>query len=80
MLFWGENTEDYVITNASTPDMTAFTVCFWVKSIQTANDAQLVSYATSEHANEILIEELYAKDGLRIQLMKDNSYSSDVSK
>ena len=79
MLFWGENTEDYVITNASTPDMTAFTVCFWVKSIQTTKNAELVSYATSEHPNEILIHQLRSEDGLRIQLMKGNTYN-DVSK
>ena len=65
MLFLGGNTTDYVITDDSTPDMTAFTVCFWVKTYQKGNTQPFVSYATLQDANEILITD---KNGLKLTI------------
>ena len=55
ILFPRESTDDYAISRGA-GDMTALTVCFWVKTNQTKGDIHYLSYAvTDADSNEFYV-------------------------
>ena len=48
-------TSDYVIVTRGMPNLSAVTVCLWIKTADTRNDGTLLSYAVSGTNNELLL-------------------------
>ncbi|XP_066019979.1 neuronal pentraxin-1 [Pocillopora verrucosa] len=48
-------TSDYVIVTRGMPNLSAVTVCLWMKTADTRNEGTLLSYAVSGETNELLL-------------------------
>ena len=48
-------TSDYVIVTRGMPNLSAVTVCLWMKTADTRNEGTLLSYAVSGATNELLL-------------------------
>ncbi|XP_066019962.1 neuronal pentraxin-1-like isoform X2 [Pocillopora verrucosa] len=48
-------TSDYVIVTRGMPNLSAVTVCLWMKTADTRNEGALLSYAVSGENNELLL-------------------------
>lgn len=73
-LYFPKNSDGYAITEESPiPDMTSFSVCFWVKLIFTGPapgpTATLVSYSNSVYEKAFLLD----TQGLTINIYMDNA-------
>ena len=53
--FLNEESKDFVQVVGGLPDLTQFTLCFWMTSNDTKNTGTPLSYSLKEQDNELLI-------------------------
>ncbi|CAH3118592.1 unnamed protein product [Pocillopora meandrina] len=71
-----KGTSDYVIITRGLPNLSAVTVCLWIKTADTGNEGTPLSYVMSGGRNELIINDYR---NLRIYINNHGSGSTSVS-